>query len=405
MNDLERKLDGLKIDRESGPPKRPMPRWIPALVVVVLLAAVAAWWFSRPGVPEVRTATARAVETGGRQTILNASGYVTARRQATVSSKVTGKVTEVLIEEGMRVERDQILARLDLTNTRVSRDLVVAQREAARAALSETRVLLREAELDLERTRDLVEERVASQAELDRSLAQRDSIVARLERQGEEVSVADRQVGFWNQEVEDRIIRAPFDGVVVSKNAQPGEMISPVSAGGGFTRTGICTVVDMSSLEIEVDVNEAYINRVRPGQKVEATLDAYTDWQIPATVIAIIPTADRQRATVRVRVGFDELEERILPDMGVKVAFQETEADADVVSRQLVSIPTSALARDGERDVVWVVSAGTVERRAVTVERVRDQEVLLSAGVGSGERIVLEAPETLQEGDEVEEQS
>ncbi len=332
--------------------------------------------------------------------MLNASGYVTARRQATVSSKVTGKVVEVLIEEGMTVEGGQVLARLDLSNTEVSLRLAQAQAAAARAALEETRVRLRESKLDLDRTRELVAGEVASQADLDRAEAQYDSTQARLARQGDEAAVAERQVAFWRQEVEDRIIRAPFAGVVVSKNAQPGEMISPVSAGGGFTRTGICTIVDMSSLEIEVDVNEAYINRVSAGQSVDATLDAYPDWKIPARVIAIVPTADRQRATVRVRIGFDELDPRILPDMGVKVGFQENAVEAR--ARALVTVPAGALWEDGD-DVVWVVADGTVERRAVSVEEVRGREALLAAGLSPGERVVVEAPEGLKEGDAVEE--
>jgi RND family efflux transporter MFP subunit len=402
MSDLEQKLDGLRIDREEAPSK-PLPKWIPIAAIAILLMIGVVWWLSRPQPPVVRTAVARSVEAGGRQTVLNASGYVTARLQATVSSKVTGKVTEVLIEEGMVVEADQVLARLDLSNTRVSRNLALAQRDAARAALEETRVLLHEAELDLGRARELVASQISSQAQLDRAQAQYDSLGARLETMARDEAVAQRQVAFWDQEVEDRIIRAPFAGVVVSKNAQPGEMISPVSAGGGFTRTGICTLVDMSSLEIEIDVNEAYINRVEPGQKVVATLDAYADWEIPASVIAIIPTADRQRATVQVRVGFEELDPRILPDMGVKVAFQQ--AADERMSQALVSIPAGALRPDGDKQVVWVVAAGAVERRAVSVERVREQEALLSAGLRSGEKVVIDPPDTLAEDDKVEEVS
>ncbi len=397
MSDLQSKLDGLRIDRDDEPAAR-LPKWLPIAIAILLLLALSGWWLSRPGAAEVQTAVARELEVGGQQTVLNASGYVTARRQATVSSKVTGKVVEVRIEEGMIVEEGQVLARLDLSNTNVSLRLAEAQRDAARTALDETRVRVHESELELQRTRDLVANQVASQADLDRAEAQRDSFEARLARQADEAAVAERQVAFWRQEMEDRIIRAPFDGVVVSKNAQPGEMISPVSAGGGFTRTGICTVVDMSSLEIEVDVNEAYINRVAAGQPVVATLDAYPDWKIPARVIAIVPTADRQRATVRVRVGFDELDPRILPDMGVKVGFQETTvADA---AQTRVAVPAGALWNDGA-DVVWVVAGDTIERRAVVVEEVRGQEALLSAGVRPGEQVVVNAPETLQEGDEV----
>ena len=222
-----------------------------------------------------------------------------------------------------------------------------------------------------------------------------------IERQREEVGVAARQVAVWQQQLDDTVIRAPFTGVVVAKNAQPGEMISPISAGGGFTRTGIGTIVDMSSLEIEVDVNEAYINRVSAGQKVEARLDSYPDWPIPCHVIAIIPTADRQRATVSVRVGFEALDPRILPDMGVKVAFQESAAAEGPSSR--VVLPKSAVRREGDREVVLVVVEGQVERRAVTIGESRGEEVYVSSGIAAGEKVVIAGPADLAEGDSVKE--
>ncbi len=217
----------------------------------------------------------------------------------------------------------------------------------------------------MRRLSQLAASKMVSQSELDRADADAKSSQARLERQQADVAVAEREVALWKQQLDDTIIRAPFAGIVTSKNAQPGEMISPMSA-GGFTRTGICTIVDMSSLEIEVDVNESYINRVEPGQPVEATLDAYPDWRIPAKVIAIIPTADRQKATVKVRVGFEKLDPRILPDMGVKVAFQQTPAQPRPPNRGIV-VPKAAVHQRDGRDVVWVVREGRVERRAVTV--------------------------------------
>src|SRR5207249_8540019 len=176
---------------------------------------------------------------------------------------------------------------------------------------------------------------------------------ARLARQNADITVAQREVESWSQQLEDNVIRAPFGGVVTTKNAQPGEMISPMSV-GGFTRTGICTIVDMSSLEIEVDVSESYINRVGPAQPVEATLDSYPSWKIPAKVIAIIPSADRQKATVKVRVGFEKLDPRILPDMSVKVAFQSA-ADAKPADEKMLSVPKAAVQQWNGRDVVWLV--------------------------------------------------
>jgi RND family efflux transporter MFP subunit len=324
---------------------------------------------------------------------------------ATVSSKVTGRVTEVLIEEGMEVLEGQLLARLDTSNTEVNLRLAESEVAAARTLLTETEVRLREADLDLQRIRPLHERGVLSKAELDRSEANYDSLEARIVQQREQINVAEGRLALWEQELFDREIRAPFAGVVVAKNAQPGEMISPMSAGGSFTRTGIGTIVDMSSLEIEVDVNEAYINRVQAGQPVEATLDAYIDWKIPARVIAIIPTADRQRATVAVRIGFDELDPRILPDMGVKVAFRDagtiepTEGGGNIG----VVVPPAALRRDGGRDVVFVVASGIVARRAVTIGNQTDNEATIVSGLSPGERVVIDGPDELADGDAVTE--
>jgi RND family efflux transporter MFP subunit len=346
----------------------------------------------------VREARSSAAD-AGPGTVLNASGYVTARRQATVSSKFTGRVTEVLIEEGMEVDEGQVLARLDDSNLQPVLALAEAQLLSARRGAAETDALLIEARLNFERVQRMVDRKLASEAELDRARALAKSLEAQLARKQADVEVAARQVDIYAQQLEDSIIRAPFAGVVVAKNAQPGEMISPVSAGGGFTRTGMGTIVDMSSLEIEIDVNESYINRVAPGQAVAATLDAYPDWKIPCHVIAIIPTADRQRATVEVRVGFDQLDPRILPDMGVKVAFQETapEAPGDSGAGGL-TLPAAALRRDQGRDYVLVVSGGKVERRAVAVGAGPDGSIKVTSGLMPGESVVIEGPTDLTDG-------
>ena len=219
--------------------------------------------------------------------------------------------------------------------------------------------------------------------------------LATLER---DVTVAERQVELWQQQLDDLVIRAPFDGIVTTKDSQPGEMISPVSAGGGFTRTGICTIVDMHSLEIEIDVNESYINRVEAGQPVVATLDAYPSWKIPCKVIAIIPTADRQKSTVKVRVGFDQLDPRILPEMSVKVAFRETAGEA---GGRAVIVPRGAVRNQDGRDLVFVEHDGRAERRAVTVGSAQDEEVTLSAGVSAGEPVIVDPPAGLVDGSRV----
>jgi HlyD family secretion protein len=391
------KLDDLRIERGLKPdsPWRVLP--VTIAIVVLVLAAAVVWWLMRPAAIEVRTAPAREVTSaGGDRTVLNASGYVTARRDATVSSKITGKVTEVLVEEGMGVKEGQILARLDDTNVKASLLLARAQEASAQAGLEETRVRLREAEQELQRQTDLAKARVATPADYDHAAAAALAYKARLEQQQAEAAVTGRTVAIWQQQLEDTIIRAPFDGIVTSKNAQPGEMISPMSS-GGFTRTGICTIVDMESLEIEIDVNESYINRVEPGQPVEATLDAYADWKIPCKVIAIIPTADRQKSTVRVRVGFGKLDPRILPEMAVKVAFRET-GGAGAAPRRTVLVPKAAVQQQEGRDVVMVVQAGRAERRAVTVGGIGANEIEISAGVAAGERVVVDGPKDLTNG-------
>lgn len=400
-------LDELRIERSEPSGSSSPWRWLAPLLFVAIAAAAAAYYFLLPGgALQVTTARATELKSGAQAagTVLNASGYVNARRYATVSSKITGRVSEVLIEEGMAVEEGQILARLDDSNIRAAWDLARAQQVSAQRGLEETRALLVEAELNYERQQQLVKQNLTSAADLDRARAVAASLTAREQRNQADVEVARRQIEIFQRQLDDTVIRAPFAGIIVAKNAQPGEMVSPVSAGGGFTRTGIGTIVDMSSLEIEIDVNEAYINRISPGQAAEATLDAYPDWKIPAHVIAIIPTADRQRATVEVRVGFDELDQRILPDMGVKVAFQEAgEVASEEDPLRGVLVPKAALRRDGGRDIVYVAESGKAERRAVAARDYRNGTVLVESGLQPGETVILEAPAELADGAEIEE--
>ena len=392
-------LEDLRIERRPEPAARSRSGWL-WLVGLVVVLGVGAWLLTRPRDPAVTTVPARAPASGSAvdHTVLNASGYVTARRQATVSSKVTGKVVEVLIEEGMKVKEGQVLARLDDTNVRASLDLAVAQLVSATNALAETRVRIREANQELQRQAKLVETKSATQADFDPAEATALAYKAQLQRQEADAVVAQRTVTTWQQQMDDLIIRAPFDGIVTSKNAQPGEMISPISAGGGFTRTGIC-IVDMQSLEIEIDVNESYINRVEAAQPVEATLDAYSDWKIPCKVIAIIPTADRAKSTVKVRVGFDKLDPRILPEMSIKVAFREIGNPSPAAAAvRAVIVPKSAVQQVEGRDVVFVAQGNRAERRAVTAASSTGEEVVLSAGVAAGENVITDPPKDLKDG-------
>ncbi len=403
MSASKPQLDDLRIERSDAPRRRSRGWPVVAVLGIAGLvgAGAAVWWSGHARAAEVRTAVARAAEGGGAdRTVLNASGYVTARLEATVSSKVTGKVMEVLIEEGMKVKAGQVLARLDDSNVMTSLALAQAQLAAARAALDQTNVRLKEAEQDLARETDLAKNNVVAVSDLDHAQADAAAYRAQLTEQHSQVVVAERTLAVYRQQLDDTVIRAPFAGIVTSKDAQPGEMISPISAGGGFTRTGVCTIVDMKSLEIEVDVNESYIDRVEVGQPVTATLDAYPDWQIPCHVIAIIPTADRSKSTVRVRVGFDHLDPRILPEMSVKVAFRDLGKSVPASTRT-VFVPRGALQTRGDGTVVFVVRNGRAERRAVTVLNAAADQAEISAGLAAGETVVVDPPPNLKDGEPV----
>jgi RND family efflux transporter MFP subunit len=394
-------LAALRIERT--PTTVESRRWVRWVVVLIVLAAVgtgAAVWATRERPLEVEAAAVSQRAAGTQATVLNASGYVTARRRATVSSKITGKVIEVNVEEGMAVREGQILARLDDSTFRAALALSQAQVDAARSALRENTVRLAEAKRTLDRRTQLLKDGLIPQADFDQAQAEHDSIDARIGAAREQVKVAESQVSVQQTDLDNTIIRAPFSGVAISKDAQPGEMVSPVSAGGGFTRTGICTIVDMRSLEIEVDVNESYINRVKPAQSVTAVLDAYPDWQIPARVITTVPTADRQKATVLVRIGFLELgDPRLLPDMGVKVTFLRDADDTAAPAAQPVTlIPKGAVRSEGDRYYVFVIRQDTVERRAVQTGGSDGDRLEVVAGLSTSDRVVVSPPAELADG-------
>jgi RND family efflux transporter MFP subunit len=393
-------LSALRIEREPLTVKR--RAWLKWVVLLVIFASagvgVYAWLNrERPIEVEVVAVTERAA--GRQASVLNASGYVTARRRATVSSKVTGKVIEVNVEEGMQVRQGQVLARLDDSTVRASLALSRAQLEASRRAVPETDVRLDEARLNLRRQEQLRKDGLNTPANIDQAQAEVNSLIARLSSLREQINVAESQVALQQTALDDMIIRAPFSGVAISKDAQAGEMVSPVSAGGGFTRTGICTIVDMRSLEIEVDVNESYINRVKPGQPVTAMLDAYPEWQIPGKVITPVPTADRQKATVLVRIAFDQLDPRILPDMGVKVTFlREAEPTPAQTAQAVTLVPKAALREENGARYAFVVRANTVERRAVQTGGTDGDRLEVIAGLKGGDRVVVAPPPELTEG-------
>lgn len=407
MNDNIDRLAELKIERNDVAPAR--RRW-PYVVAGVAVAAVVVFFLVQrilDGPVEVEVQTVRLAQTsGGGLSVLDASGYVVARREATVSSKIAGKVTDVLIEEGMRVEKDQVVATLDASSQQAQLSLAEAQLGSATAMLEETRAQLKQAETDLKRAQELADRKLISTAELDAALANAETLRARLESGQQNILVARRGVEVAKDQLDNTVIRAPFAGVVVTKNAQPGEMISPISAGGGFTRTGICTIVDMDSLEIEVDVNEAYIQRILAGQRVNAVLDAYPDWQIPAEVIAIVPTADRQKATVRVRIGFQEKDPRVLRDMGVKVSFLGSDESVDAPggadeTTANIYVSRDAVRSDEQGSFVWIIRNDTVQRRAVTTGEASARGMQILSGLSAGDRVVATSTKELTAGQAV----
>jgi HlyD family secretion protein len=407
MTDLSKDLAALRIPQEERGGRRVPGGLIAGLLMLIAVIGGGAWFWTtqmQAIVVRVAPATVRAGGPSAPGAVLNASGYVVARRRATVSSKVTGKVVDVLIEEGHPVKAGQILAHLDDTQPRASLALAEAQLASSRKAAAEDQARLQQAEVTLGRRQQLLKENVVGKAELDDAQSSVDTLKARIAYTQQQIGVAESQVNLQKTNLTDMVVRAPFSGVVISKDAQPGEMISPVSAGGGFTRTGIGTIVDMSSLEVEVDVNETYIHRVTNGMRVEAVLDAYQDWKIPAHVITTIPTADRQKATVKVRIGFDALDPRILPDLGVKVSFLREEPSAGATAAQAGPrdlMPKAAVRSSGGKSIVFVLKGDRVERRAVSVGLENGDQVEVLAGVSPGERVVVDGPATLKDGDKV----
>mgnify|MGYP001156527867 FL=1 len=394
-------LSQLRIDRggtDAEPSRRGL--WV-GLAVVALAIVAGAWlWLGRAQPLAVTVAAAAPMATaGGSASVLDATGYITARRIATVSAKVTGKVREVMIEEGQRVEEGEVLATLDDAEAQAELSLREAQLASARAQLDEIRTNAANARREYERQQSLDARKLTSASALDGARTLVEALDGRLRAQEREVDVASESVDSAQVQLDNTIVRAPFSGVITVKAAQPGEMISPISAGGGSIRTGIGTVVDMDSLEIQVDVNEAYINRVQPGQPVEAVLNAYPEWKIPARVIAIVPTADRSKATVKVRIALDERDARIVPDMGVRVAFLEERAAASAPPvAPGVLVPAAAIRKDGGTDVVYVVKDGKAQRRAVTLGGAVGDSRQVRGGVSAGERVIIEAPAELKDG-------
>ena len=378
MAEREDLLNNLKIDRSKKPAEdQSFLRKLILFGAAVVIVGVFSWVFlSEDELKEVTTFTVKSLQMSDSSatSILDASGYVVARRRATVSSKMTGKVMKVFIEEGMYVEEGQLLAQLD--DSTMIADLNYSQSQ------------LNEAKRVLSRTKELAKEELASQASLD---------AARAAVEGLEALNAVRE-----QVVQDMKILAPFSGVVVYKAAQPGEMISPVSAGGGFTNTGICTIVDMDSLEVEVDVNESFINRVKPGQPVITNLNAYPKWDIPSEVIAIIPTADRNKATVKVRIALLEKDERVLPDMGSRVSFlRKIETKTEQTPKEGVMIPIAAISISNNKSTVQALNENRIVLTEIEVAEETANYARVISGLESGIKVVARFDDDLEDNQKV----
>ena len=404
-----RLLQELRIDREAG--EQDASWWhgwrLAALIVLLCLlaAALSAYLLLRAPRFTVEAAIAAAPSGGSSSAaVLQATGYVTARREATVSAQITGALTAVLIEEGEHVSAGQVLARLDDSAQRASLAQAQAQLLASQALLAQFRAQLAQARRDNQRNQDLIDRKLVSQQALETSQTQVATLEAQVESQQKQTELAQAALRGAQVQLDYTIVRAPFSGVIVAKAAQAGEIISPISAGGGFTRTGVGTIVDMDSLEIEVDVNEAYINRVQPAQSAQAVLDAYPDWTIPAHVIAIIPTADRSKATVKVRIAIEQKDPRILPDMGVRVSFLEQagapEARAGGVAAAAahgVLVPSSAIVERGGRSVVFAIDGARARVRPVSPGQSYG-DLRLVDGIVIGASLVRAPPPSMNDG-------
>ncbi|MBK7617229.1 MAG: efflux RND transporter periplasmic adaptor subunit [Burkholderiales bacterium] len=394
----ELRIDGQQREDAGGP-----PRWVwgvgAGALALAALGAAGWWWQSSHQPQAVRTATLAANgASAGANAVLQATGYVTARRRATVSAQITGTLTQVLIEEGDRVQKGQVLARLDDTALRAALAGAEANARSAQASIEQARAQLAQAEADARRQAELAASGMSTRQSAEQAATAVRSAGAQLQVVQRQAEAAQAQVAQARVNFDYATVRAPFAGVVTVKAAQVGEIISPFSAGGGFTRSGVGTIVDMDSLEVDVDVNEAHIGQVAANMPCEAVLDAYPDWRIPAHVVAVIPSADKGKATVKVRVALEKKDGRVVPDMGVRVSFLAGKPKEPTAPLPGVLLPPEALQQRDGASSVFVVNEGRAERRSVTLSRDVGKMKLVSQGLKAGDKVVLSPPEALKDG-------
>ena len=386
-------LSRLRIDRsESERPaagRGPRPIVIGAALVAVIIAVIA-WARLAPSAMDVQVAVASAVGggivSGGG---ISASGYVVARTKASVSAKVPGRLAYLGVSEGSVVRRGEVIARLENADYR-------AAVNAADAHVKQLEIERDQANRDLERANKLHDQRVLSDAELETQSA-------RLRSLGAQVDAARAQLEVARASYENTIVLSPFDGTVLRKDAEVGEFVAPSTAGGGLTRSAIATMADLRTLEVEVDVNEAYIAQVKNGQRCRITLDAYPDTSFSGRVRQVVPTADRQKATVQVKVAILDRDPRILPEMGAKVEFVRSDDAAAAMpsAPRRVLVPSAAIVRGADGARVWVVENGRAAARTVEPGPTRGDQVEIRAGLTGGERVVLAVPAGMKAGTRV----
>jgi RND family efflux transporter MFP subunit len=397
-------LQQLRIDRAQRDDDESRPRWpwvVGVAVLVLVVAGLVATFALRGQAATVETSTAVTAASSSDAAVLQATGYVVARRQATISAQIIGTLTEVSVDEGAHVKQGQVLARLDPTAYQAQLDSTRAQYAAAQASVTKARAVLKQDRANAARMNDVVDRGYVSKQAAEQANTQVATDAAALDVAITQAKAARDQMRAAEVNLDFTVIRAPFAGVVTAKGAEVGEIVSPYTAGGGGIAGGLATIVDMNSLEVDVDVNESYISRVKPGMPVEAILDAYPDWKIPAHVIAIIPSADRSKATVKVRIALDKKDPRILPEMGVRVSFLEKSGE-NHQPLPGVLVPKSAVVKRDGKDVVFVVKDSHAQRTSVTTGADFSDMKQVTQGLDAGAEVVTTPPADLKDGEKVQ---